>query len=210
MCAHKNYELGEPKKLGKIDRLTGERIARGNHAAMSYKQVPALMAKLAATPGLPSLALQITILTCARTSETLGMTFDKIDFEEATWSIPASRMKMKKLHRVPLSPPALAILRAQAAERGDSENRHVFPGRPMKPLSNMSMAMLLRRSATAMSRCMDFAPHSATGRPRSTRPSTRPPSDASRTRWAIAPRSPTTAATGSNCEDPSWPSGRNS
>ena len=54
-------------------------------------------------------------------------------------------MKMKKLHRVPLSPPALAILRAQAAERGDSENRHVFPGRPMKPLSNMAMAMLLRR-----------------------------------------------------------------
>jgi integrase len=56
-----------------------------------------------------------------------------------------SWMKMKKLHRVPLSPPALAILRAQAAERGDSENRHVFPGRPMKPLSNMAMAMLLRR-----------------------------------------------------------------
>ena len=54
-------------------------------------------------------------------------------------------MKMKKLHRVPLSPPALAILRAQKAERGDSENRHLFPGRPMKPLSNMAMAMLLRR-----------------------------------------------------------------
>ena len=54
-------------------------------------------------------------------------------------------MKMKKLHRVPLSPPALAILRAQKAERGDSDNRHVFPGRPMKSLSNMAMAMLLRR-----------------------------------------------------------------
>lgn len=138
-------KLGEPKKLGKIDRLTGERVERSNHAAMNYKLVPALMAKLAATSGLAALALQITVLTATRTTETLGMTFDEIDFEEATWSIPPSRMKMKKLHRVPLSPPALAILRAQAAELGESENPHVFPGRPMKPLSNMAMAMLLRR-----------------------------------------------------------------
>ena len=83
-------KLGEPKKLGKIDRLTGERVERSNHAAMNYKLVPALMAKLAATSGLAALALQITVLTATRTTETLGMTFDEIDFEEATWSIPPS------------------------------------------------------------------------------------------------------------------------
>ena len=50
---------------------------------------------------------------------------------------------MGEPHRVPLSTQALAILKAQHETPG--KNTHVFPGRPMKPLSNMSMAMLLRR-----------------------------------------------------------------
>jgi integrase len=58
---------------------------------------------------------------------------------------PKGRMKMAVEHRVPLSDPTLAILKAQHEARGESPNPHVFPGRPMKPLSNMSMAMLLRR-----------------------------------------------------------------
>ena len=50
---------------------------------------------------------------------------------------------MGKAHDVPLSDPAVAILKAQHATRGD--NPYVFPGRPMRGLSNMSMAMLMRR-----------------------------------------------------------------
>ena len=139
-------KLGDPKKLGKIDRLTGERVPRGNHAAMSYKLVPTFMARLATMPGLAALALRFTILTGARTDETLGMPWEEIDFESATWNVPGPRMKMEKPHRVPLSDSALAILRARFAERGDSQNPFVFPGeRPRKPLSNMAMAMLLRR-----------------------------------------------------------------
>ena len=139
-------KLGDPKKLGKIDRLTGERVPRGNHAAMSYKLVPAFMARLATMPGLAALALRFTILTGARTDETLGMPRGEIDFESATWNVPGPRMKMGKPHRVPLSPPALSIMRARFAECGDSQNSFVFPGeRPRKPLSNMAMAMLLRR-----------------------------------------------------------------
>jgi integrase len=136
-------KLAAPKKLGKIDRKTGEKVKRGKHAAMLYADVPALMARLADTPGAAALALQLTILTASRTSEVLGMTFDEVNFDSATWSIPEERMKMDLPHRVPLSVPALAILRAQKAVRG--QNPHVFPGRPMRPLSNMSMAMLLRR-----------------------------------------------------------------
>ena len=101
------------------------------------------MARLAEIDSAPSKALQITVLTCARTSETLGMTFDEIDFDNAIWTIPASRMKMDREHTVPLSDQALAILRRQHDERGS--NPHVFPGRPTRGLSNMSLAMLLRR-----------------------------------------------------------------
>jgi integrase len=142
-----DHKLAAPKKLGKIDRKTGEKIKRSSHAAMPYDQLPAFMAKLAETPGTAAKALRITILTCARTDETLGMPFDEIDFDKAIWSLPKERMKMGKPHRVPLSDPALAILRRQQEEkeRSRSENPFVFAGRPMRSLSNMSMAMLLRR-----------------------------------------------------------------
>jgi integrase len=98
---------------------------------------------LAETPGVAALALRLTILTACRTSEVLGATFDEVDFDTATWVIPKERMKMSKPHRVPLSDAALAIVKAQHEISG--RNPHVFPGRPTKPLSNMSMAMLLRR-----------------------------------------------------------------
>jgi integrase len=58
----------------------------------------------------------------------------------ALWVVPASRMKMKK---GPLSEQAVAILRAQEAERG--KNPFVFAGRPQRPLSGMAMSVLLRR-----------------------------------------------------------------
>jgi integrase len=126
-------KLPPPKKLG----------ARGHHAAMPYADLPVFMARLAETPGGASRALMITVLTAGRTSEVLGMTWDEVDLERAIWSIDAKRMKMGRGHDVPLSDAAVAILRVQEAERG--QNPHVFPGRPMRPLSNMSMAMLMRR-----------------------------------------------------------------
>ncbi len=127
--------LPNPKKLGE----------RGNHAAMPYDQLPAFMARLAKIDSVASRALQFTILTAARTGEVLGATWGEADFERAIWSIDAARMKMGKRHDVPLSNAALAILRAQEAERND-RNDHIFPGRPVRGLSNMSMNMLLRRS----------------------------------------------------------------
>jgi integrase len=125
-------KLPKPKKL-----------SHGHHKALAYAEVPMFMAKLAETPGVASRALQLTILTCARTSETLGMTWDEVDFQNAVWRVPASRMKMAKPHDVPLSDAAVAILHGQEAERG--ENPHVFPGRPMRGLSNMALAMVMRR-----------------------------------------------------------------
>jgi integrase len=128
-----DHMLPNPKKIG----------PRGHHAAMDYRDLPAFMAKLGQTVGDPARALAFTILTCARTDETLGMTFDEVNFQNAVWRVPASRMKMDKPHEVPLSDAAVAILHAQEAMR--AQNPHVFPGRPMRGLSNMSMAMLMRR-----------------------------------------------------------------
>ena len=101
------------------------------------------MARLAETGGAGARPLRLVILTASRTSEVLGMTFDEVDFDKAVWTVPASRMKTGEIHEVPLSNQALDILRAQEALRG--ENPHVFPGRAMRSMSNMSMAMVMRR-----------------------------------------------------------------
>ena len=120
--------LPKPKKLGE----------RGHHAAMPYADLPAFMARLAETPGAPARALAFAILTAARSGEVLNATWDEIDLATATWTVPASRMKMRKPHAVPLSDAAVAILKALEAARGASP--YVFPGAlPRRPLSAVSL-----------------------------------------------------------------------
>ena len=58
-------------------------------------------------------ALEFTILTAVRTSEAIGATWNEIDLDAGVWTIPASRMKAKRDHRVPLSDRAVEILRGK-------------------------------------------------------------------------------------------------
>src|SRR5262249_58910902 len=74
----------------------------GHHAAMDYDDVPALMAELRERTSLSARALEFTLLTAARTSETLGADWSEIDLSKRVWVIPADRMKAGKEHRVPL------------------------------------------------------------------------------------------------------------
>jgi integrase len=71
------------------------------------------------------------------------MQWDEIDFDTATWVVPKERMKTNEAFSVPLSDRALVIVRTLEAARG--KNPFVFAGRPQRPLSNMALAMLLRR-----------------------------------------------------------------
>tara|TARA_R110002167_G_scaffold344363_1_gene553688 strand:+ start:27745 stop:29010 length:1266 start_codon:yes stop_codon:yes gene_type:complete len=64
--------------------------------------------------------------TMVRPSEAAGARWEEIDFEKALWTIPASRMKKRKAHTVPLSPQSLAILERMKPISGNRE--HVFPG----------------------------------------------------------------------------------
>ncbi|MEB1099711.1 integrase arm-type DNA-binding domain-containing protein [Xanthomonas campestris pv. campestris] len=82
-----------------------------HHAAMPYPEVPAFMAKLRERESRGRTALQFTILTAARTEEITGACWDEFDLGAALWTVPAGRMKGGRDHVVPLSGPALAILR---------------------------------------------------------------------------------------------------
>jgi integrase len=82
--------------------------------------------------------MEFAILTVARTGEVIGATWSEIDREARVWTIPASRMKKSdREHRVPLSDAALAVL--PSTSELASETAKVFP------ISNMAMAMTLRR-----------------------------------------------------------------
>jgi integrase len=113
-----------------------------HHAALPFADLPAFMAELKQREGIAARALEFTILTAARTGEVIGATWDEVDPEHKTWTIPAERMKAKKEHRVPLSAPALEILNALPREEG---NEHAFIGPRRDGLSNMAMASVLRR-----------------------------------------------------------------
>jgi integrase len=130
---HLDHLLPPAKKLG----------VRGHHAAMPYADLPAFMVRLAEIDTTASRALQFLILTCARTSEVLHMTWDEVSFGDAIWRVPSARMKMQKPHDVPLSEDALRLLGDQMGGRG--KNPFVFPGKPRQSLSSMAMAMLMRR-----------------------------------------------------------------
>lgn len=120
-----------------------QKLTRGHHAALPYHDLPAFMATLRARDGLAALALEYAILTACRSGEVLGARWEEIDFEKATWTIPATRMKAGLAHRVPLSARAVDILKSIPKIEG---NPFVFPGlKPGKPLSGMSMPMTLRR-----------------------------------------------------------------
>jgi integrase len=113
-----------------------------HHDAMPWRDVPAFYAELNERSAIAAKALQFTILTASRTTEVLDMQWPEVDFDTRLWTVPAVRMKGGKVHRVPLTDEMLAILESLKAMASD----YVFEGQKRhRPLSNMSMLMLLRR-----------------------------------------------------------------
>ncbi|MCO6409053.1 tyrosine-type recombinase/integrase [Hoeflea alexandrii] len=120
-----------------------QKLTRGHHAAMPYKDVPAFIEPLPGKDAMAARGLEFLILTAARSGEVLGATWQEMDLENAVWTIPAKRMKSGKEHRVPLSPRALAIVKALHETRISD---FVFPGQKQnRPLSGMAFEMLMRR-----------------------------------------------------------------
>ncbi|WP_031268081.1 MULTISPECIES: site-specific integrase [unclassified Labrenzia] len=123
-----------------------------HHAAMPYRDVPAFVTQLAERPGLSARALELLIYTLCRTGEVLKAQWPEFDLDQRLWTIPKERMKTKTPHVVPLTDPAISILKDLYDKRRDE---WVFPGNKRnKPLSNMVLEMLLRRMGQEV-----FTPH---------------------------------------------------
>ncbi len=128
---HLDKLLAKPSKIQKTE----------HHKALPYGEINGFINSLRLQDGIAAKCLEFTILTAARTGESIGATWDELDLSAKTWTIPAVRMKAEREHKVPLNPQAIKILTDMAAIR---TNDYVFPSNK-KGLSNMAMLTLLRR-----------------------------------------------------------------
>lgn len=122
-----------------------KRLSRGHHPALPYARVPAFIATLRTRPAITARALEFVILTAARSGEVRGMRWSEVDPIAAVWTVPAARMKMKRPHRVALSPAALAVLADRSFDTSGPDEV-IFPGPRGGMLSDMAFEALLRRA----------------------------------------------------------------
>ena len=113
-----------------------------HHAAIPVLEMPAFMKQLRGMDGVSARALEFLTLTAARSGEVRGMIWGEVDLKNKLWTVPASRMKAKREHRVPLSDAAWLIL--ESIKRVNGVNL-VFPGTRGGALSDMSLTAVMRR-----------------------------------------------------------------
>jgi integrase len=149
--AHIKGLVPEEISLRSVTRGLPRQTRQVTHrAAMPYAEVPAFLEALMALPfTLGRDALRLTILTGVRSGEARGAIWGEFDLDKSIWSIPASRMKMKEAHVVPLPPAAVTLLRALRARhlelRGEVKAAGLlFSFSGDKPISDMTMLKVLR------------------------------------------------------------------
>ena len=156
-AAARGYRTGEnpARWRGHLDKLLPARSKVRkveHHAALPYPELPGFLVALREQEGVAARALEFTILTAARTGESMGATWGEINWGEKLWTIAGTRMKGDREHRVPLCDRALTILREMkpSDDIPNAAEQFVFSGgKPGRPLSNMAFLMLLRRMGRA-------------------------------------------------------------
>ena len=122
-----------------------------NHRALDYRRLPAFIADLRVSSSQPAtrLAFEWLVLTATRSGETRLARWDEIDERARLWTIPAGRMKAKRVHVVPLCERCLEILKLSRALYPSSHL--IFPGTKLgSALSNMTFTKVLRDMGYAL------------------------------------------------------------
>ncbi len=126
--------------------LPNRKVKVVHFASMPWQDVPNFVADISHARRVTRLALTFCILTAARSGEVRNMRWSEVDLERAEWQVPGERMKMGRDHNVPLSDAAIGILLEAKSLAFDDEDPFVFPNSKGKPLSDMTLTMILRRS----------------------------------------------------------------
>ena len=136
--------LPAPKKFQKVE----------HHKALPYKELPEFISILREIDSIGALALEFLILNANRTSEVTDAL--RTEIKDGLWTIPANRMKARVEHRVPLGKRSLEIL--AIAKEKDPDSPYLF-SRNGKKLSNMAMAMAVRRMDKTLPNTKDITVH---------------------------------------------------
>ena len=112
--------------------------------ALPHRDVAAVVETVRASGAAPvvKLAFEFLVLTAARSGEVRGAEWAEIDTEDHVWTVPATRTKTKREHRVPLTCRAEQIL--DAARTLSNGNALVFPSPRGKRFNDMALSGLLR------------------------------------------------------------------
>lgn len=128
-----------------------------HHPSLSAKDLPQFLGKIDTYQGRPEtrLALKLLARTFVRGGELVGALWEEFDLEAKEWRIPASRMKMKEAHIVPLSRQSVAILKELKPLSGHF--RFLFPhfGDPKRSMSDET----LRAALISLGYKGKFSPH---------------------------------------------------
>ena len=119
--------------------------------ALPYEEVGAALRTVDESQTSPAskLCLSFLVFTAARSGEARGATWDEIDMEGATWTVPGSRMKAGEEHRVPLSEQTLGVL--MLARELEDGSGLCFPSPLLRGrmLSDMTLTKILRATGLA-------------------------------------------------------------
>lgn len=116
-------------------------------AITDAKALAAFLRALDAFDGSPvtAAALKLTVLLFPRPGELRHAQWPEFDLSDAVWTVPASRMKMRKPHAVPLAPQAIAILAELKELVGSSRFLTPCLRTPDRPMSENTLNAALRR-----------------------------------------------------------------
>lgn len=128
---HLDKLLPAPAKVAKVE----------HHEAMQLDKVPGFLSALRSKAGFGARALELLILTAARSGEIRGARWPEFNLDRGEWLIPGERMKAGKDHRVPLSAPAVKLLTSLPRIEGTDL---VFPSRKNTQLSDMTLLKVMR------------------------------------------------------------------
>lgn len=146
-CAASGHILASP--VGVVTRLLpkqpGKRQRAAHQPAMPWRRMPDFVRNVlhVGATSTSKVMLEFLILTAARSGEVRQMDWREINLADAVWTIPASRMKAKTAHRIPLSNRALDILAAKRSNAAMHKGL-VFPSRNGLPISDVMLTKFLR------------------------------------------------------------------
>ena len=117
--------------------------------ALPHREVASALETVRASEGMPvvKLVFEFLVLTAARWGEVRGADWAEIDRREGVWTVPATRMKAKREHRVPLCRRAVEIL--DEARTLDDGSPLVFTDGAGRQLNGKRLRRLLRKHGIA-------------------------------------------------------------